>query len=71
MIGKFATVLGPVVMGGAGLFMRSLGFSSDIASRASISSISLFFIVGGILFYFVDEEKGRAEVRYLEKSESE
>jgi UMF1 family MFS transporter len=68
MIGKFATVLGPLVMGGAGLFMRSLGFSSDIASRASISSISLFFIVGGILFYFVDEEKGRAEVRYLEEN---
>jgi len=66
MIGKFATVLGPTVMGGAGLLVRSLGYSSDIASRASITSISLFFIVGGVLFYFVDEEKGREEVRYLE-----
>ncbi|RJR18953.1 MAG: MFS transporter [Nitrospiraceae bacterium] len=66
MIGKFATVLGPVVMGGAGLLVRSMGYSSEIASRASISSISLFFIIGGILFYFVDEEKGKAEVRYLE-----
>ncbi len=68
MIGKFATVLGPVVMGGAGLLIRSMGYSSDIASRVSISSISLFFIVGGTLFYFVDEEKGRAEVKYLEEN---
>ncbi len=67
MIGKFATVLGPVVMGGAGLLVRSMGYSSDIASRASITSISLFFIIGGVLFYFVDEEKGREEVKYLEE----
>ncbi|MEW6601954.1 MAG: MFS transporter, partial [Nitrospirota bacterium] len=66
--GKFATVLGPVVMGGAGLLVRSMGYSSDIASRASISSISLFFIIGGVLFYFVDEEKGRREVKYLEEN---
>jgi UMF1 family MFS transporter len=66
MLGKFAAVLGPVVMGGAGLFIRNLGYSSNIASRVSISSISIFFIAGGILFYFVDEEKGRAEVKYLE-----
>lgn len=68
MIGKFATVLGPVVMGGAGLLVRSMGYSSDIASRASITSISLFFIIGGVLFYFVDEKKGREEVRYLEEN---
>jgi UMF1 family MFS transporter len=67
MIGKVATVFGPVVMGGAGLLIRSLGYSSDIASRASITSISLFFIIGGFLFYFVDEEKGREEVKYLER----
>jgi UMF1 family MFS transporter len=66
MLGKFATVLGPVVMGGVGLLVRSLGYSSDIASRVSITSIAIFFIAGGILFYFVDEEKGREEVKYLE-----
>ncbi len=68
MLGKFAAVLGPVMMGGAGLLVRSMGYSSDIASRASISSISILFIAGGFLFYFVDEEKGRGEVRYLEKN---
>jgi len=66
MLGKFAAVLGPVVMGGAGLLVRSMGYSSDTASRASITSLSIFFIIGGVLFYFVDEEKGREEVRYLE-----
>jgi UMF1 family MFS transporter len=66
MLGKFAAVLGPAVMGGVGLLVKSMGYSSDMASRASITSISVFFIVGGVLFYFVDEEKGREEVKYLE-----
>ncbi|KPK01151.1 MAG: MFS transporter [Nitrospira bacterium SG8_35_4] len=66
MLGKFAAVLGPVVMGGSGLLVRNMGYSSNVASRASIASISIFFIAGGILFYFVDEEKGRKEVKYLE-----
>ncbi len=66
MLGKFAAVFGPLVMGGVGLLVRSMGYSSDIAARAGISSIAFFFIAGGILFYFVDEEQGRAEVKYLE-----
>jgi UMF1 family MFS transporter len=57
MLGKFATVIGPVFMGGVGLFVRSMGYSSDIASRASITSISLLFIAGGTLFYFVNDER--------------
>ena len=69
MLGKFAAVLGPVVMAGVGLMIRSAGYSSDIASRASISSISIFFIAGGILLYFVDEKKGREELKYLEGSD--
>ena len=65
MLGKFAAVIGPVLMGGVGLFVRSMGYSSGIASRTSITSIALLFIVGGILFYFVDEERAREEVKYL------
>ena len=65
MIGKFATVLGPVFMGGIGLLVRSMGYSSNIASRVSISSISIFFIIGGILLYFVNEHRGREEAKYL------
>ncbi|MBI5098715.1 MAG: MFS transporter [Nitrospirae bacterium] len=65
MIGKFATVLGPVFMGGTGLLVRSMGYSSNTASRVSITSISVFFIIGGILLYFVNEEKGKKEAKYL------
>ena len=68
MVGKFAAVLGPIVMGGAGLLVKNMGYSSDTASRASITSISLFFVIGGLLFCFVDEEKGRREKAYLEKN---
>ena len=68
MLGKFAAVFGPVVVGGTGLLVRFMGFSADIASRASIASVSIFFIAGGILFCFVDEEKGREDVKYLEKN---
>lgn len=67
MLGKFATVLGPALMGGVAVLIKSMGYTSDIASRASITSISLFFIVGGTLLYFVDEEKGKKEVKYLSR----
>jgi UMF1 family MFS transporter len=67
MIGKFATVLGPVFMGGTGLLVRSMGYTSSTASRVSITALSFFFIVGGTLLYFVNEEKGREEARYLSR----
>lgn len=65
MLGKFAAVLGPVLMGGIGLLVKSMGYSSNTASRVSITSLSFFFIAGGILLYFVSEEKGKEEVKYL------
>ena len=65
MLGKFAAVIGPALMGGVALLVRSMGYSSAIASRASITSISMLFIVGGSLFYFVNEERGKEEVKCL------
>ncbi|MCF6157476.1 MAG: MFS transporter [wastewater metagenome] len=65
LVGKFAAILGPMLIGGTGLLMKSLGYSSTIASRVSISSVSIFFIAGGILFYFVTEERGREEIKNL------
>lgn len=55
MIGKFAAVMGPVLMGGVGLMLRSMGYTSDMASRLSIASISILFIAGGGLFCLVKE----------------
>jgi len=63
MLGKFATVIGPVVMGGCALAVRSMGYSSDLASRASIASISFFFIAGGILLYFANEKEKTENIR--------
>jgi UMF1 family MFS transporter len=65
MLGKFAAVIGPVLMGGVGLLVRSLGYSSNLASRLGIASISVLFLIGGTLLYFVDEEKGKEELKYL------
>lgn len=65
MLGKFSVVIGPVLIGGVGLLVKSMGYSSNIASRAGIISVSFFFAAGGTLFYFVHEEKGRKEVKYL------
>ncbi|MGB1204865.1 MAG: MFS transporter [Chitinophagales bacterium] len=65
MLGKFAAVIGPALMGFVGLFIRNMGYTSDFASRASITSIAILFILGAIIFYFVDEEKAKQEVADL------
>jgi UMF1 family MFS transporter len=67
MFGKFATIIGPALIGGVGLLVKSMDYSSNIASRASITSISLFFIAGGALLHFVNEQRGKKEVKYLSK----
>ena len=76
MLGKFAAILGPILMGIVGLLVRKLLMPSTptlqqmvdigrIASRWGIASILLLFITGAVLFYFVDEKKGRAEIAVL------
>lgn len=57
MLGKFAAVLGPAIMGGVGLLARSIGYDSNIASRISISAIAILFLIGGVLLYMVKEDK--------------
>ena len=51
MLGKFAAVLGPIVMGTVGLLTKS--------PRLSILSLVIFFIIGGIFLFFVDEKEGK------------
>ncbi|MGH7497148.1 MAG: MFS transporter [bacterium] len=58
LLGKFAVIFGPVLMGLTGLISRS--------SRVGMASIAILFLAGGVLLYFVDEQKGREEVRHLE-----
>ncbi|MCG6939253.1 MAG: MFS transporter, partial [Gammaproteobacteria bacterium] len=49
MLGKFAAVLGP-------LMIAIIAAMSD-SSRLAILSVSILFVGGGILLYFVDEKK--------------
>ncbi|MDH5179414.1 MAG: MFS transporter [Gammaproteobacteria bacterium] len=58
MLGKFAAVLGPLLMGVTGLL------TNDI--RVSILSVIVLFIGGACLLYFVDEEQGKRMARELE-----
>ena len=51
MLGKFAAVFGPIMMGVVSLTTQS--------PRLSILSISILFIAGAILLYYVDEAKAK------------
>ncbi len=79
MLGKFAAIVGPALMGVVGLIARrvlmpptptpgQIEHVGQLASRWSIASVLILFLIGAILFYFVDEEKGRAEAVYLSES---
>jgi UMF1 family MFS transporter len=58
MLGKFAVVLGPVLMG---LVAMATG-----SSRLSILAIPVLFIVGALLLGLVDETAGKRRARELE-----
>ncbi|MBN1594666.1 MFS transporter [candidate division FCPU426 bacterium] len=55
LVGKFAAILGPVLIGGAAVGLHALGLGSSLSSRLSILSLALLFIAGGLVFYQVRE----------------
>jgi len=71
MLGKFASIVGPALMGGVGLAVRralmpaaptaeELARIGQMASRWSIASILILFLMGAVLLYLVeDPQKGR------------
>ena len=76
MLGKFAVIFGPAMMGLVGLIVKrtlmppsptpeQIIAVGQLASRWGIGSILILFIIGGILFYFVDEEKGKQQAALL------
>ena len=79
MLGKFAAILGPALVGLVGIVAKGrlmpvapspeqMAAVEQAASRWSIGSLLILFLVGGTLLYFVDEEKGRREIaRYEEQ----
>ena len=56
-LGKFAAILGPLLVAVVALVSGS--------SRISIASISVFFILGGVLLYFVDEKKVAKDLKAI------
>ena len=50
MLGKFAVVIGPLLMGSVSVITKN--------PRYSVLSVIILFMIGGIILYFVDEEKG-------------
>jgi UMF1 family MFS transporter len=54
MLGKFAAVIGPMMMGWMAVLTQS--------PRLSILSLLVLFISGGVLLYFLDVKKGHAAV---------
>ena len=76
MLGKFAAIIGPALMGVVGLMVRRMLMPpsptaeqlisiGQVASRWGIGSILILFILGVVLFYFVDEEKGKEQAKFL------
>ena len=57
MLGKFAVVIGPVLMAGVGLLARHMGLAGSVASRIGISSVAILFILGAVLLAFVEEKE--------------
>ncbi len=57
MVGKFGVIIGPMLIGLTGIFFKYMGMSSEISSRASISSIAILFIIGGILLCYAKESE--------------
>ena len=76
MLGKFATIMGPALMGTVGLAARRLMMPvaataeqvqavGQMAARWSLGSVIVLFLVGILLFSRVDEARGRAEAQRL------
>ena len=51
MIGRFAVILGPAIVGGCNLLLHTLGIPSEIAARTGFSLLALLFIAGGVLLF--------------------
>jgi UMF1 family MFS transporter len=76
MLGKFAAIIGPALMGLTGLVVKRLLLPAAttaeqmrdagvLATRASIVSVLVLFILGAVLFAKVDEARGKAELAQL------
>ncbi|MBI5062083.1 MAG: MFS transporter, partial [Desulfatitalea sp.] len=77
MLGKFAAIMGPALMGLTGLMVKRLLLPTSptaeqiqsvglLATRSSILAVLILFFVGALLLRFVNEEKGKAEAAEID-----
>ena len=77
MLGKFAAIMGPAMMGISGLMVKRMLLPLNataeqtravglIATRTSILALLLLFFIGALLLYFVDEKEGRRQAARLD-----
>jgi UMF1 family MFS transporter len=59
MLGKFAAILGPVLVGVVGELSGS--------PRIGILSLLVFFVLGAAILYLVDESRGRQAATELDR----
>jgi UMF1 family MFS transporter len=57
ILGRFAGMFGPVLMGVTGLVTNN--------PRLGILSVAVLFVFGGLLLYFVDEKRSQKEIQIL------
>lgn len=62
LLGKFAAVIGPVLMGWVGVLVGD--------PRVSILAVGLLILSGGIILYFVDEQEGRRLALQMDQVET-
>jgi UMF1 family MFS transporter len=72
LLGKFAAVIGPSLMGVVGLLTRNAGdlqigslHLENMGIRLSVLSVLVLFIIGGILLTRVNVDEGKKNVQYL------
>ena len=74
MMGKFAVIVGPAMMGAVGLGARKLLMPpvatveqmhavGQLAARISMGSICILFLIGGLLLHFVDEDRAKEDLK--------
>ncbi|MDH4199084.1 MAG: MFS transporter [Spirochaetia bacterium] len=65
MLGKFAVILGPILMGITNLFAGYLIHDAAMSARIGMLSVVLLFISGAFMLSRVDEKAGRLEKKFL------
>jgi len=65
MLGKFAAVFGPVLMGSVTLLLSNMVDDEIRAARFGLLSIIILFILGGYVFSKVDIEEGESMAKNL------